>query len=120
MAKKEKKRSGLLTGWLVFMLIANFFTALLYFILNSAIAPDHLNVPSWIFYIYGLLSLINFSLVIFLLMWKRWAFYALIGSAIIAFIMNLAIGVGIVTAIFGLVGPLILYLIMRPKWDLFE
>ena len=56
MVKKEKKRGGLLTGWLIFMLIANFFTGLFYLIFNSAVA---LGYPNWIFYIYGLLSLVN-------------------------------------------------------------
>jgi len=120
MAETEKKRGVLLTIWLVLMLIANFFTALSYLILNSTIASVYPNVPSWIFYIYGLIGLANLAFVIFLFMWKRWAFYAFCGSAVIAFIIHLAIGLGIVAAIFGLAGPIILYLIMRSKWDLFE
>ncbi|MCX6707966.1 MAG: hypothetical protein NT001_07610, partial [Candidatus Woesearchaeota archaeon] len=109
-----------LTVWLVIMLIANLFTALYYLILNSTIASVYPNVPTWIFYVYGLLGLANLAFVIFLFMWKRWAFFALCGCAIIAFIMNLAIGLGIVAAMFGLGGPIILYLIMRSRWDLFE
>src|SRR3989344_3674475 len=120
MAETEKKRGALLTIWLVIMLIANFFTALFYLVLNSTIALAYPSVPSWIVYIYGLFGLANLAFVIFLFMWKRWAFYAFCGSAIIAFIMHLAIGLGIFAAIFGLAGPVILYLIMRSKWDLFE
>jgi hypothetical protein len=104
------------------MLIAHFFTALYYLnlILNSSIASAYPNVPSWIFYIYGLLGLANLVFIIFLFRWKRWAFFAFCGSAIIAFIMNLAIGLGIVAAIFGLIAPMILYTIMSPQWDLFK
>ena len=120
MAETEKKRGALLTIWLVIMLIANFFTALFYLLLNPTIASADPNVASWIFYIYGISGLANFAFVIFLFMWKRWAFYALCGSAMIVFIMNLAIGVGIFAAIFGLAEPVILYLIMKSNWDLFE
>lgn len=120
MAKTEKKRGALLTIWLVIMLIGNFFTAISYFRLNSVIASVYPNFPSTIFYIYGLLGLANFVFVIFLFMWKRWAFYAILGSAVITSIMNLVVGLGIFTAIFGLIGPVILYLIMRSRWDLFK
>ena len=120
MAETEKRRGALLTIWLVLMLIANFFLALSYFIFNTTISSFYPNVPSWVFYIYGLLPLANFAFVIFLFMWKRWAFYSICGIAVIASIMNLAIGFGIVAIIFGLAGPIILYLIMRSKWDLFE
>jgi len=120
MAEAEKKRRTFLTIWLVLMLIANFFTALSYLILNSSIASAYPNVPSWIFYIYGLLGLANLVFIIFLFRWKRWAFFAFCGSAIITFIMNLAIGLGIAAVILGLIGPMILYTIMSPQWDLFK
>ncbi len=120
MVETEKKRGALLTTWLVIMLIANFFTALSYFIFNSTIASTYPNIPVWMFYLYGVLSLANLTFVIFLFMWKRWAFYALCGSAVIAFIMNIVVGLGIATSIMGLAGPVILYLIMRSRWELFK
>ena len=52
-------------------------------------------------------------------MWKKWAFFAFCGIAGIAFVINLVIRGGF-SSILGLLGPIILYLIMRPKWDLFE
>ena len=116
MAETEKKRGALLTIWLVIMLIANLISAFSYLVLSSAIASAY---PG-IFYIYGLLSLANLAFVIFLFMWKRWPFYAFCGVAIISFIMNLAIGLGIANSLLGLAGPTILYLVMRPKWVLFE
>ncbi|MEA3429934.1 MAG: hypothetical protein U9R08_01540 [Nanoarchaeota archaeon] len=120
MLKIQKKRNILLTVWLIIMLIGNTLAVLSYLLLNSTIASQYSNVPSWIFYIYGMLSLANLVFVIFLFKWKKWAFYAFCGSAIFAFIMNLFIGVGIFAAIVGLVGPVILYLVMKTQWDLFE
>ena len=120
MAETEKKRGALLTIWLVLMLIVNFFTALSYLILNTKITSVYPNIPSWLFYIYGPLALANLVFTIFLFMWKRWAFFAFCGSAVVAFIINLTIGLGLFVGIMGLGGPVILYLIMRSKWDLFE
>jgi hypothetical protein len=120
MVETEKKRGAWLTIWLVFMLIVNFFTALTYLVLNKTIASVYPNVALWVWYIYGLVSLANFIFIILLFMWKKWPFYAFCGSAVIAFIMNLAIGLGIVSAVLGLAGPIILYLSMKSRWDLFE
>ena len=120
MVETEKKRGAWLTIWLVFMLIANFFTALTYLVLNKTIASIYPNVALWVWHIYGLVGLANFVFIILLFMWKKWPFYAFCGSTVIAFIMNLAIGLGIVSAILGLAGPIILYLSMKSRWDLFE
>ncbi len=119
MVETEKKRGTLLTIWLALMLIANFFMALYYLMFNASIASFYPNVPSWIFYIFGLVGLANFVFAIFLFMWKKWAFFAFCGSAVVVSIMNLVIGLGIIAVVFGLASPIILYLIMRPKWSLF-
>jgi len=120
MKKIEKKRGALLTIWLVIMLIVNFSWAVYSLLFNSTIASFYPNVPSWIFYIYGLVSLANFILVIFLFMWKKWPLFIFCGISIIVFIINLMIGLGILGSIFGLAGPIILYLLMKSKWDLFK
>ena len=115
-----KKRGKLLTFWLVLMLIANAGTALTYLLWNSSIITTYPNVPSWIWYIYGLLGLANVVFTIFLFMWKKWSFFAFCGMAALTFILNLIVGLGIIPAIFGLAGPVILYLIIRSKWSLLE
>ena len=120
MAETEKKRGAWLTIWLVFMLIANLFTALTYLVLNRTLSSVYPNVAPYIWYLYGSVTLANFVFVIFLFMWKKWPFFALCGTSIIAFIMNLAIGLGIFSAIFGLIGPIILYFSMKSRWNFFE
>jgi hypothetical protein len=116
----EKKRGAWLTIWLILMLIANFFTALTYLILNKTVELAYPNVSITIWYIYGLLALANFVFVIVLFMWKKLPFFAFCGMAIISLIMNLAIlGLSIFT-VFGLVGPIILYFSMKSRWELFE
>lgn len=118
--EESKKRGTLLTIWLIWMLIANTGATLTYLLWNSAIITAFPNAPSWMFYIYGILCLANVIFAVFLFMWKKWAFFAFCGIAGIAFILNLIIGLGIVASIFGLAGPVILYLILRPKWSLLE
>ena len=117
---ESKKRGKLLTFWLVLMLIINAGTAFTYLIWNSSIIAMYPNVPSWIWYIYGFLGLANVVFTIFLFMWKKWAFLAFCGMAALAFILNLIVGLGIISTILGLAGPVILYLILRSKWGLFE
>lgn len=118
--EESKKRGTLLTIWLILMLITNAGAALTYLLWNSAIIAAFPNTPPWIFYIYGILALANVIFTVFLFMWKKWAFFAFCGIAGIAFILNLIIGLGIITSIFGLAGLVILYLILRSKWSLLE
>ena len=120
MKETEKKRGAWLTIWLIWMLVANFFTALIYLLLNKTIVSAYPNVAIWIWYIYGLVALANFILVIILFMWKKWPFFAFCGTTLIAFIMNLTIGLGIFATIFGLAGIIILYFSMKSRWNLFE
>lgn len=71
-------------------------------------------------FIMGLIGVANFVLLIFIWQWKMWAFQALIGTTVLAFILNLVAGVSLWTAIFGFLGLLITYLFMRPQWKWFE
>ena len=118
MEENKKKRGILLTLWLILLIIFGLIP-LFVNLLIIVFPPSLLEIPFYSYFIYLFISLANLIFFIFLFKWKKWAFFAFCGSAVIAFIMNLAIGLGIF-AIFGLAGLVILYLIMRPKWDLFE
>lgn len=76
--------------------------------------------PIWMFYYSGIGALLNIVLIIFLFMWKKWALFTYWGLVGIAFVINLIIGIGLVSIIVGLIFPVILYLIVRPKWKLFN
>ena len=118
-AMPEKERGALLTVWLILMLLANAGTALIYFLSDGLIAALVPTIPLWTIYTFAIFALLNVIFTIFLFMWKKWAFFALCGSAGIAFIINLVIGVG-PFSIVGLLGPAVLYLILRSKWNLLE
>jgi hypothetical protein len=118
-AMPEKKRGELLTVWLILMLLANVGTALAYLLIGVFTAAIVPSVPLWASYTFAIFALLNVIFIIFLFMRKKWAFFALCGSAGAAFIINLAIGVDPFSVV-GLLGLPVLYLILRPKWALLE
>jgi hypothetical protein len=118
MSEKEKKRGILLTIWLILILTDNTVTVLL---LNGGFFTSLFpSIPSWAVYVLEIATILNVILATFLFMWKKWAFFAFCGVAGITFMIKLVIGRGIVEAIFGLLLPVILYLIMRSKWNFFK
>jgi hypothetical protein len=116
MAKKE--RGALLTFWLILMLILNGVTALLYLLGGKFVAALSPLIPVWAIYALGILSLLHVIFTIFLFMWKKWAFFAICASICVVLVINLMIGIGMMSFL-GLLSPVILYLIMKPKWGLF-
>jgi len=120
MATVEKKRGWLLTTWLILMLIGNAATAISYFFFGSFITAALPAIPSWVIYFLGIISLLNILFTIFLLKWKKWAFFAFCGMAGIVFVINVfSLGFGIFQ-IAGLLGSVILYLLLSPKWKYLE
>ena len=119
MGEIEKKRGGLLTFWIILMLLSNGIGALFYFFGAGFISIFLPETPLWSIYFLGTLSFLNFIFTIFLFRWKKWAFFALLGNSVVAIIIHTSINTGIFSFV-GLLEPLIHYLIMRPKWKLFE
>ena len=50
---------------------------------------------------------------------KKWAFFALCGTALVTFAVNLYVGVGVL-AVWGLAGVVITYLVLHQQWNLFD
>jgi len=119
MVEAKKKFGVLLTAWLILMLITNAGGAIFYLLFGSLITIILPTIPFWAVYLFGILSLLNIVIVIFLFKWKKWAFFASCGMSVIAFLINILIGTGI-TSILGLFGPVILWLLLRSKWNYLE
>ncbi|MDO8481195.1 MAG: hypothetical protein Q7S65_05285 [Nanoarchaeota archaeon] len=118
---KEKTRGGWLTFWLWAMVISNGLTTLMYLLFPSLFQKVYPAASSGVFMLLGGLSLVGIISALALLQWKKWGFYANCGIAIAAFFINSYLGIPILFNIAGLVtGPLILYLSMRSRWNLFE
>ncbi len=74
-------------------------------------------MPDWSIPVFALFGLINLGLAIAVWNWKRIGVYGFWVSAIIVMGINLSIGLSLVQSLPGLVGPLILTLLVRPKWN---
>jgi hypothetical protein len=98
------------------MLIVNPLTGLYYLLAGSTVRQSLPNLPAWAVPVLGLLALANFVFAIAIWKWKKWGMYGFVGSAVVAFLVNL-IGIGILGSLFGLVGLAILAFLLRPVWN---
>lgn len=117
-----KERGAVLTAWLILILVANLFTVLMYLVLLLFPVGRVLflsGIDLWAIYVFCFLGAFNLVCASFLFLWKKWAFFGLCISSVIALVVNLFVGVG-VYAFAGLAGIVTLYLILRPKWSLLE
>ena len=115
----RRERGTPLTAWLVVMLAANIFSTLLYPVLETSPALRVLlfsTIASWAIYLFTALGALNIALVVFLFLWKKWAFFGLCGSAAIALAVNLYVGSGGFSFL-GVGEPVITYLVLLPKWN---
>lgn len=122
---RAKKHGVWLMAWLVLTLIANAIAAVAN--LGAVLSPQASSLqaiaditPSWALLVLGLAGVANMVFVILLFRWKLWGFYGIVGVAVLAFIVNLIIGIDIVRSLMGFLGPAILYFLMKPRWALFE
>ena len=101
---KGKKRHWFLTTWLVIIIVANVATALNYLLRGDTFS----SLPGWVIPVFMVCSLINVGAAIALFNWKKLGFWVLCGTSVVAVVVNLLNGAGIV-ALVGFIGVPILY-----------
>ena len=109
-----KQRHGCLTAYLVLAIIANSVTALLYLLGSQAVkrgSPQP--IPDWAFPALIGVCLFNLVCAIALFRWKKWGFWGLVASAAVALGVNIAIGLGPLAAIGGIIAVLLLYGVLQ-------
>ena len=107
-----KKRHGCLTAWLTIMIILNSITSLVYLV-SAVGASSTLRIPTFALLLLSLIGITNVACAIALFKWKKAGFYGFIGTTAVVFIVNLSIGLGIVTSLLGLGGVGMLYGILQ-------
>lgn len=123
---ETRKRGTALTIWLILMMLFNLYALYGNWDLRQDWIDHGLNAafdrdtPEIVPLLYVILPLVNVISVALVWFWKTVGLYLFILSAAGTFIMNLSIGIPVVTALLGLTGVVILYLLMRPKWQWFE
>ena len=110
------ERHGCVTAWLILMLIANSVIALIYmFTVDKMERVLKASLTSVIMLI--IVSILNVIFSVMLLSWKKIAFYCFAATAIIAFVININLGISPGRALVGLAGFAILYGILQIKKD---
>jgi hypothetical protein len=110
-AAEGKKRHGCLTVYLVFSIVVASACALFYLLAN--VQRFFPNAPGWMGPVYLVISLFQLVSSIALYQWKKWGFWVFCVCSAVAFGANLALGMGIVQSISGLLGILMLYGVLR-------
>jgi hypothetical protein len=111
---ENKERHGCVTSLLVIMIILNSLSVLAYLFAGDAVSknlPHGISNTMMSILIGGALANAFFSFM--LLQWKRWAFWGCIITSLVAFSVNLSIGIGLGRLILGLAGVVILYGVMQ-------
>jgi hypothetical protein len=109
-----KKRHGCLTAWLILMLILNAALALVYLFRAEAIADAHPGgIPQSLLMALRVLAGLNVVWTVLLLRWKRIGFWGFLVNTIAAFVVNLMIGLGLLSALPGLFGVIVLFLLLQ-------
>ena len=114
-----KQRGGCLTAMLVLMMIANPLVALLYLLSGDAISRA-LHAPSWAVPLLGILSITNFFCALGIWRFKKWGVYGALAMAALGLVINFTIGVSPGQSLMGLIGPGLLVVLVKPRWESFD
>ena len=111
-----KSLGWLVNIWLGLMILGNIIGIISSFAMGYF---GGFELPSDIAYLLAGLSVANIILIVFLLQLQKWAFYGLCVSYLAVVIVNVVIvKTSPLFAWTGLISPLILYLLLIPKWKL--
>tara|TARA_B110001452_G_scaffold17012_1_gene13835 strand:- start:315 stop:698 length:384 start_codon:yes stop_codon:yes gene_type:complete len=118
MENLKKQRHGCVTAWLIFMIIANSFTAFLYLITGDAVSQNFPGgISNTIIILLGIGGIGNIIFSVLLFNWKKIGFWGFSFTSIAALIINLNIGLGIVQSLIGLAGIAVLFGVLQIKKD---
>jgi hypothetical protein len=116
----EKKRGGCITAFLIFMFIVNPVLSLYYIAAGEIVKQSLPTMPDLAIPALAILGLINFGLAIAMWNWKKIGLYGFWVSSIIILGINLSAGISLLQSLLGLLGPIIITLLVKPKWNEFE
>jgi hypothetical protein len=114
---KDKQRHGCLTAFLIFGIIMNVIASLMNLLGGAMIRQHFPDAPVWSLPVLGLAGIFNIVCLVALFKWKKWGFYGAVASAVLAFVVNLVIGINILQALLGLVGIAVLYGVLQIGGD---
>lgn len=113
MAEGAKKRHGCLAAFLIVAILLNAITAFANLAAGDKITETLPDAPGWGLPLLAVLGLVNIASLVGIWMWKKWGFFGMVGSSVAAVFVNLAMGLGVIPALMGLVGIAILYAVLQ-------
>jgi hypothetical protein len=122
-AMQMRERGLLLSAWLVFVALANAWT-----LYRLIVTIEDLLTHSdprwerigWALVMSAIGCVLNFVAVLALWRWKRWGLYLFIAVALVGVVINLILGVPLVTTLIGVVGVVILIVLVQSRWANFD
>jgi hypothetical protein len=108
-----KHRHWGLTTWLVLLIILNSGNALISLLDPGASREFYPGAPAGASGILIILSLFNAVCALALFRWKKWGFWGFCVSAVVTFMVNLSIGLGITSLLRGVAGVAFLYGVLQ-------
>jgi len=118
-AIQSRERGGCLTAWLILVLIANALVAFSYIATAPGLQQTYPTIPTTLFLVLGIIGALNVVSAIGLWTWHKWGFYLYAASSIVTFVINVAIGLPILSSLIGLLGVAILWYLLHKKWEAF-
>jgi hypothetical protein len=110
-----EQRGGCLTTFLILMFIFNPLSTLYYLFFGDTVTRAVPSFPTWAIPVFALVGVLNVVFAVGVWKWRRWGVYGFIATAVPVFAVNVAY-VGVLPALLGLLGPVILVLLVRPRW----
>jgi hypothetical protein len=112
-----KQRHGCLTAVLVVNIILNAF-AILGNLLGGAMTRQSFpDAPGWALPVLAIAGIFSTVCLVALFRWKKWGFYGAVATTVLAFVVNLAVGLTIAQALIGFVGIALLYGVLQIGGD---
>ncbi len=107
--RERKSRHGCLDAYLLFMMIVNLLLTAAYLFTSDTMSP----VASWVYPVLAACTSFNLICAIALFRLRKWGFWGFCATAAVAFVLNLQMGIGLVMAMQGLVGVVILFGVLQ-------
>ena len=117
--RATRNRGLWLTAYLAYIGLSNAWGAYRvldrYWVLVSHRAP---NIPHWPYLVLGILSVLAIVGVVGIWLWKRWGLFLYVFCWVSALALNIFLGTPIWTHFMSLANVVLLYALLRPKWNL--
>ena len=98
------------------MMIANPLIALVYVGAHDFVKKGAPHAPDWAFSVLAVLAGVNLVAAIGMWNWNKWGVVLTLALSLVAFFVNMVIGVPMQNTLMGFGGPLIIIVLVKPLW----